>query len=68
VDFHTTLEPGPFTDLIASACVIAQLRLLQHAAEFFGWTIEAETVEELLLRAREVNSAVANEEEQRPSA
>jgi hypothetical protein len=40
--FHTKLEPGAFTDLIGSACVIAQLCLLQRGAEFFGWTLETE--------------------------
>jgi hypothetical protein len=32
VGFDTTLRPGPVTELIASACVIAQLELLKHAA------------------------------------
>jgi hypothetical protein len=61
--FHTKLEPGPFTDLVASACVIAQLRLLQHAAEFFGWTMEEEKVNQLFTRAEKVNAAAAKQEE-----
>ncbi len=65
--FHTRLESSPLTDLIASACVVAQLRLLQGASEFFGWTIEAEKVDELLARAQELNEASANPEEEDPS-
>ncbi len=47
-DFRTRLESGPLTDLVASACVIAQLDLLQHAAPVFGWTVETSTLENLL--------------------
>lgn len=36
IGFEIKLRPGPFTDLIASACVIAQLELLKHAAPVFG--------------------------------
>ena len=39
-DFQVRQEPGPLTDLIASAWVIAQLELLKHAALVFGWTID----------------------------
>jgi hypothetical protein len=55
IGFHTTLEPGPFTDLISSACVIAQLNLLRDAAPIFGWTADAETIEAVLAEARELN-------------
>jgi hypothetical protein len=59
-DFHTRLESGPLTDLIASACVIAQLDLLRHAAPVFGWTIETSTLESLLAEARQLNEASAH--------
>jgi hypothetical protein len=59
-DFHTRLESGPLTDLIASACVIAQLDLLQHAAPVFGWTIETSMLENLLAEARQLNEASAD--------
>ena len=59
-DFHTRLESGPLTDLIASACVIAQLDLLRHAAPVFGWTVETSTLESLLDEARHLNDASAD--------
>ena len=33
VGFHTKVEPGHFTDMVATACVIAQLDVLRRAAE-----------------------------------
>ena len=62
VGFHTRLEPGPLTEMIASACVIAQLELLKRGAKLFGWTIDEESVDDLLERARELNEASANPE------
>jgi hypothetical protein len=59
VGFETRKEPGPFTDLIASACVIAQLELLRHAAPIFGWTIDTETINTLITEAREMNETSA---------
>jgi hypothetical protein len=59
--FHTKLEPGSFTDLVGSACVIAQLHLLQRGAEFFGWTLETEKVKDLLASAEEINSVAATD-------
>ena len=59
-DFHTRLESGPLTDLIKSACVIAQLDLLQHAAPVFGWTVDTSTLENLLTEARQLNEASAD--------
>jgi hypothetical protein len=67
VDFHTKLEPGPFTDLIASACVIAQLELVKHAAPLFGWTLDIETIDALLTEARELNEVSAHPEETGPA-
>jgi hypothetical protein len=60
--FHTKIEPGPFTDLIASACAIAQLELLKQAASVFGWTIHVERIDALLTAARELNEASAHSE------
>lgn len=57
--FETGQGPGPFTDLIASACVIAQLELLRHAAQIFGWTIGTDTINTLITEARELNEASA---------
>jgi hypothetical protein len=59
-NFHTRLESGPLTDLVASACIIAQLDLLQHAAPIFGWTIDTSTLENLLAEARHLNEASAH--------
>jgi len=59
VGFHTRVEPGPFTDLISSACVIAQLSLLRYAVPIFGWTTDTETIEAVLTEARELNDLSA---------
>ena len=59
-DFHTRLEPGPFTEMVASACVIAQLDMLKRGAKLFNWTIDEQKLEDLLEEARELNQASAN--------
>jgi len=53
--FFTQIEPGPVTEMIASACVIAQVELLKSAAKLFGWTINKEEIDDLLEQARELN-------------
>lgn len=53
--FHTKLEPGHFTDLAATACVLAQLDLLKRAAYLFGWTVDAEKLAELISKAQQLN-------------
>ncbi|MGH3221590.1 MAG: hypothetical protein ACRDPY_23335 [Streptosporangiaceae bacterium] len=58
-DFRTRLQPGPLTDLVTSACVIAQLNLLRHAAPVFGWTVNHERIDALLAEAAEINEASA---------
>jgi hypothetical protein len=58
--FHTQLEPGPFTELIASACVIALLDLLRHAASVFGWTTDENSIDSLLQQARALNETSAS--------
>jgi hypothetical protein len=61
VGFETGKRPGPFTDLIASACVIAQLELLRRAALIFDWTIDAEATSALIIEAKELNDKSAAE-------
>lgn len=60
VGFDTRMTPGPFTDLITSACVIAQLDLLESAAPVFGWTTDAESIIKLMTEARELNERAAH--------
>ena len=60
--FYTQIDPGPFTELIASACVIAQLELLKNAAKIFGWPLDMQKSNDLLKEARELNEASANAE------
>jgi len=59
VGFHTRLEPGPFTEMVASACVIAQLELVKSGANLFDWTIDEGMIDGLLRQARELNDASA---------
>jgi hypothetical protein len=59
VGFETGQKPGPFTDLIASASVIARLELLRRATPIFGWTIDIESVSALIAEAKELNEASA---------
>ncbi|MGD0343622.1 MAG: hypothetical protein ABSB55_01485 [Acidimicrobiales bacterium] len=65
--FHTKLQPGPFTDLIASACAIAQLELLKQAASVFGWTIDIQRIDALLTAATELNETSAHSEDSGPA-
>jgi len=60
--FRTQLDPGPFTELIASACVIAELELLKNAAQVLGWEVDKQEIDRLLGRARELNEESANPE------
>jgi hypothetical protein len=57
--FNTHLEPGHFSEMVASACVIAQLELLKMAAKLFGWTIDESQLDALLRDARELNETSA---------
>lgn len=45
--YHTQLEAGPLTEMIASACVIAELNLLRCAAQLFEWDLE-ENLDEIV--------------------
>jgi hypothetical protein len=58
--FCTQVDPGPLTEMIASACVIAQLELLKNAAKLFGWTIDEHKINDLLVKARDLNEVSAN--------
>lgn len=62
VDFYTQVDPGPFTEMVASACVVAQLELLKNAAKIFGWPLDMQKVNDLLKEAQELNEASANTE------
>jgi len=33
-------KPSPFTEMVASACVIAQLELLRSASKLLGWVAD----------------------------
>lgn len=59
VDFRTRLQPGPLTELIMSASVIAQLQLLKHAAPLLGWAIDDDKVDALLAEAADANNRAA---------
>ena len=58
--FHVALEPGPLTDLIASAAVIVELEVLRDTAALLGWTLDDSKIEELLTDARAANEAAAS--------
>jgi hypothetical protein len=60
--FHTKRQPDSFTDMIASACVIAQLDLLKRAAILFDWSLNATRADELLAKAITINDAAARGE------
>jgi hypothetical protein len=55
-DFRTRLQPGPISELMTSASVIAQLQLLKHAAPFFGWSVDYDKVDVLLDEAVDANT------------
>ena len=46
--------------MIASACVIAQVELLKHAAAAFGWPVNSETLDDALAEARHLNNESAH--------
>ena len=47
--------------MIASACVIATLNMLKHAATIFDWSLDIATTDELIAKATEINEAAALE-------
>ena len=60
--FHTKRQPDSFTDMVTSACVMAQLELLKRAASVFGWDLDAARVDELIAEATAMNNADAQGE------
>ncbi|MCA1675843.1 MAG: hypothetical protein LC799_27930, partial [Actinobacteria bacterium] len=59
-DFQVALEPGPLTDMVSTAAVIAMLELLKHAASLFGWSLDVDQVDGLLAEARALNETAAS--------
>jgi hypothetical protein len=59
-EFVVALEPGPLTDLVATAAVIAHLELLKRAAILFDWTVDVDQVHQLLEDARAANEAAVD--------
>jgi len=59
IGFRIRLEPGPLTDMVSSACVVAALELLQGATALFGWSVNVEEVDRLLAEARQLNEESA---------
>lgn len=57
--FHVRLEPGPLTDLVSTAAVIAMLDLLRCAGAIFSWGLPTAEIESLLSEARAVNESAA---------
>jgi hypothetical protein len=45
-----------------SACVIAQLNLLRHAARVFGWVVDHERIDALVAEAADINETSAASE------
>lgn len=60
--FSTKRQPDAFTDMIASACVMAALNMLKHAAAVFNWSLDIATTDELIAKATEINEAAALEQ------
>ena len=59
--FHTKREPDSFTDLITTACVMAQLDLLKRAASLFDWILDVTRVDELIAKATAINNAAVGQ-------
>ncbi len=60
--FHTRLDPGPLTEMIASACVIAQLRILKRASRLFDLEIDDGLIEHVIDQAMVLNAGAAEEQ------
>ena len=59
--FHTKREPDSFTDLITTACVMAQLDLLKRGASLFDWILDVTRVDELIAKATAINNAAVGQ-------
>ena len=60
--FHTKRQPDSFTDMITTACVMAQLDLLKRAAGLFNWSIDITRIDELIAKATAINNSAAQGE------
>jgi hypothetical protein len=60
--FHTKRQPDSFTDMITTACVMAQLSLLKRASSLFDWSLDAARVDELIAKATMMNNAAMQAE------
>ena len=49
--FHTKRQPDSFTDMVATASVMAQLDLLKRAASLFEWSLDVTRVDDLIAKA-----------------
>ncbi len=59
IGFFVTVEPGPLTDMVSTAAVVAMLEMLKQASELFGWTVDITRVDELLGAAHAANELAA---------
>ena len=58
--FHTHVASGPFTELIASAAVIAVINLLKNAAPILDLSLDADRADEVLQAAVQRNERSAD--------
>jgi hypothetical protein len=58
-EFSVQRVPDYFTDMAASACVMALVNLLTHAASLLNWTIDIIAANKLLAEATEINNSAA---------
>ena len=59
--FNTKHPSDAFTDMIASACVMATLNMLKHAVAVFNWSLDATAADDLIAKATEMNETAALE-------
>lgn len=45
--------------MVSSACVVTALKLLKGATALFGWTVDLQEVDRLLVEARQLNDESA---------
>jgi hypothetical protein len=61
IGFHTKRQPDAFTTMVASASVIAAIRLLKHASAVFSWSLDTAKADELIAMATEANETATQE-------
>ena len=57
--FYTKRQPDSFTDMITTACVMAQLDLLKRSASLFDWSLDVTRVDELIAKATAMNNTAS---------